>query len=176
MKIAGIDCGVKGSCALLDTEADSAPVFFDIPLNDDRQIDTHALFTKLLEFEPDVVVTEFTFKPISLIQQTGEVMAVAKILQCHLEVVAVSRWKTAVLGTNTSDKEVSITRAQALYPTAEFVKPRCRTVSPDRCEAALLAHWYLQSTTPRKRRECEPQRTGGGLPDSRQGPSPDPRP
>ncbi len=144
MIVVGCDPGVDGSCAIIDTAAPTVVTFIDLPLNDDRELDAHGLFMQLLDLSPDVFCTELTFRQPKLQAMTGELKAIAKILQVNdLIVVPVSTWKRKVLGVSSKDKQISVHKAQQLYPTAAFVKPRCRTVSHDRCEALLLAHYYL---------------------------------
>lgn len=150
MKIAGIDCGVSGSTALWDTNSTDPPEFFDLPLNDIRELDTRRLFDKLLDWGPEAVCTEITFRQPKLQAMTGEVKAVAKILQADLLVASVSKWKRKVLGVCTGDKAVSIARCQELFPQVNLVKPRCRTDSADRAEAALLGYYYWITQAPRK--------------------------
>lgn len=141
MKIAGIDAGCSGAVALLDTDKNSVEVS-DIVLDSDRSLDAHWLFGILIDFKPAKVITEYTFKPLSLVQQTGAIRAVSQIVGANHYVVPVTTWKRKMLGTNTNDKEVSITCVKKLMPTTESLlrrNSRCKKDSPDRAEAILLA-------------------------------------
>jgi len=141
LKIASCDAGVSGAVCLWDTDTNDLKLF-DMPINDDRQLDTPKFFHLLLDFEPDGLITEFTIRPISLVRQTGEIMAVAKLLQCDLKVAAVNSWKVRMLGENTNDKQKSIDRAKELFPDVNFIRPRGRKPSHDWCEAAIMARYY----------------------------------
>lgn len=143
MRVVGVDAGVEGAYALHDSEEGSI-VVEDIPLLSDRTLDTYELFTKLLEFAPDRLVTERTFKQPKLTAMTAEIVAVSKILQLDYFVVAVSTWKKRLIGEVTNDKERSKQRCRELMPTAQIRKPRARTDSADRAEAVLLALYGLR--------------------------------
>jgi hypothetical protein len=138
LKLVGVDAGVTGAVALLDTAADTIDVH-DIELDGDRQLDARWLFHLLLEWEPVRLVTEDTFRVKPLLRQTGAIVAVGQILELDVHVVAVTTWKRALLGQNTNDKRLSIRCAQQLAPQAQLRKPRARTDSADRAEAVLLA-------------------------------------
>lgn len=138
MKVAGCDAGKAGAVAVLDTATQDVDIL-DIPLDGHRDLDTQLLFQWLLERSPDRLVVEDCWQPKTLVLMCGEVAAVAKLLGADFRRVAVSTWKKAVLGENTSDKQRSIEQCKILAPQALLRKPKCRTDSPDRAEAVLLA-------------------------------------
>jgi hypothetical protein len=139
MRSCGIDVGQQGAVALLADGKFSRLV--DIPVDSSRELDSLALFHLLLEWEPDLVVFENIFRPNQTIRFAGEVQAVCKILQVESLMVAITSWKTAVLGRNTSDKKVSVDRCRELFPDADLIRPGCRVSNPDRAEALLLAYY-----------------------------------
>lgn len=140
MRIAGVDAGVKGAVAHLDTN-DNTLSIFDMPINSDHSLDASDLFDRWLEFAPELVIVEDCFRPNSLLRMVGAIEAVSDIVKAEVRRVAVVTWKKHMLGINTNDKQVSIAKCQQLNPTAELIKPRARTESPDRAEAVLLAYY-----------------------------------
>ena len=145
MKVVGIDAGVSGAVALYNTATTELEIY-DIELDGFRRLNAKWLFDLLLEWEPDTLATEDTFRPKSLIHQTGGIVAVAQILEIPYRLVAVTTWKKAVLGENTSDKEKSINKCKELFPKQVNLlrKPRARTDSPDRAEAVLIAYYLTK--------------------------------
>lgn len=141
MKLVGVDAGVNGAVAILDT--DTAEVTVDhVPIDSNRSLDSRKLFELLLAADVQGLVVEDTFRPKSVVRFVGKVVAVAEILNLDvIEVVPVVTWKRAVLGENTSDKVKSINRCRELFPDLNLVPPRCRKPSDDWAEAVLLAKW-----------------------------------
>lgn len=137
MKILGVDPGVTGAAALFD--GDLLSDVRDLPIDDDRQLDAFQFVQWLLEWEPDLLVTERTFRNDRLVRLTGEVLAAAKIAQVPRLIVETRTWKKAMTGTASKDKALSIKTCLALIPTAPLLKPRARKPSDDRAEAVLLA-------------------------------------
>ncbi len=140
MKILGVDAGRTGAYAMFDTTANSLTVG-DLPTDDDG-LQAQKFFQTILEWEPDVLVTEDTFQPKSLVRMTGEVVALGKLAVAIVEVVAVVTWKKRVLGENSSDKSLSIAKAKELFPDVDLMRPRARKPSHDRAEAVNLAWYY----------------------------------
>lgn len=146
MKICGWDAGKSGSMALYSSDSDTFE-FFDNLLLPDREHDIRSSFLKLLEFEPDVILTEATIRPINLVQHTGQIIAVGRILQTEVILLNIARWKKTVTGRVSSDKQLSIDTALKFYPNLELVKPRCKVPSHDRAEAALFVKYYLMTNS-----------------------------
>lgn len=139
MRVAGVDAGQKGAAALLiDGRFEHLT---DLPIDDDRELDSHAFLHLLLGWEPDLVVVEDTFRPKVTVRFVGEVVAVCKVLQVERLVVPVVSWKKRVLGQNTGNKTVSVRRCRELFPEADLVRPRGKKPSDDRAEAILLAYY-----------------------------------
>ena len=139
MKLLGVDLGKSGAIAELDTTTNSISVY-DMPIDSDGRLDSHALFTRLIEFEPNAAVCEDVWRPVSLVRQAGALEAVCGILQCDCRRVAVVSWKRHYFGENTNDKQRSIRKCQELAPEVNLLKSsRSRVPSPDRAEAVLLA-------------------------------------
>lgn len=143
--LVGVDLGKSGAIAW-HTPTETGVV--DMPLDDGGDLDANevaALLTRVLpadEYANSLVVCEAVFRPNSLCEQLGALRAICQIVDRRLLVVPVVRWKKAVLGCNTSDKKVSIDCAKRLYPDVPLRRTsRCRTDSPDRAEALLLAHF-----------------------------------
>jgi hypothetical protein len=153
LKIVGIDLGKKGYCALYDTDYRDTPTTFPLPLDHNEELDAHQLLTLLLDADVKAAVMEKVFKPNVLVRMYGEVVAVCKVLQMEvIERVAVVTWKKAVLGQNTSDKEVSIAKCEELFPKLDLTLPpsnrkRKKTKNDDKAEAALLAKWLADKLT-----------------------------
>lgn len=148
MILCGVDCGSAGSVAFVDSDSGDAEVF-DTELTTDRLLDCQWLLQVLLDKEPAKAVIEYCFKPLSLVRMLGRFEAVFDLASVPLEVVAVSKWKTKVLGENTKDKDRSIRLCQQLYPQADLLRPtpagRKKNIDHNRAEAVLLAH-YLRLT------------------------------
>jgi len=146
VKIAGCDPGQSGAVALLDTGSGSL-VVHNMPLVDDRSLDSQALFQVLLDFAPDALVEEDLWRPKSLVRMTGELACLGKLLGSEVVIVRPQLWKKVVLGHSTSDKKQSITKALELYPGVDLKRTaRCSTLSDDRAEAVLLAHYWAVTT------------------------------
>jgi hypothetical protein len=148
LKLLGVDAGCSGAVCLLNTLTGDTTVE-DLQLEGDRTLNCNWFFGRLLEWEPDAAVVEGVFRPNSLVQMKGEIVACCKLFQLPITTVAVVTWKKALLGQNTSDKRISIDRCRHLYPNADLLRPTPKqtkkTVNADRAEAVLLAH-YLSST------------------------------
>lgn len=148
MKIVGVDLGKEGAVAHLDTADDSLTVF-DMPIDTSGRIDSHELFQRWLDWEPDLAVIEGVWRPLSLVRQAGAVEAICGVLQIECKAVAVVNWKVAMTGVNTNNKELSIQRCKQIRPDAQLRRnARCRTDSADRAEAVLLALYARDHLTP----------------------------
>lgn len=143
----GIDLGVNGAVAVI---AGDAVTVQPLPLLDDRTLDAYALHELLYVAAmphfgvgvPLRILYESVFRPNSLVQMMGEAAATCKLLEVdHLEVPVV-RWKKAVLGSNTSDKQVVIDWCRKTYPAVSLRRtPRARTDSHDYADAVALARY-----------------------------------
>lgn len=143
--LVGVDLGKSGAVAW-QTPTEQGVV--DMPLDAGGDMDASevsALLQRLLPAEQygnSLVVCEAVFRPNSLVEQLGALRAVCQIGDHRLLVVPVVRWKRAILGTNSSDKALSVAEAKRLFPDLPLRRSsRCRTDSADRAEAALLCHY-----------------------------------
>lgn len=131
--VMGIDAGVKGAIAWWDGSVHVE----DLPVLPDNTLDAAALVSRLMEIEPVLIVTELTFKPLSLVRMTGGIQACGRIVGAETCLVSPVRWKNRVIGSSANNKPLSIQVCQTLYPTAELIAPRCRVPSHDRAESVL---------------------------------------
>ena len=139
MTLLGVDAGQKGGiCVLRDGEVDQ---LWEMPLLDDRTLDSVSFFNQVSEHHPDKMIIEQCFKPISLLWMCGEITSLCKLIDCGIHIVSPNRWKKAILGQVTSDKAISITRCQELYPDVNLIPPRCRVPKDGLAEAVLVARY-----------------------------------
>lgn len=150
MKWCGIDLGKSGALALIDTESGEVKVE-DTQLDEFRELDCVWAFTLLNDWEPDSAILESCFNNNGLVEMGGQYIAICRLLQIPIQKVAPSKWKRAVLGASTNDKERSIACVQKLYPQADLLRPtpagRMTNIDHNRAEAVLLAH-QLRLTHP----------------------------
>lgn len=148
MRALGIDCGKTGAVALI---ADTVSVE-DVQTTPDGGLDCDWFFGLLERWSPDCAVIEAVYRPNCLVEMKGEYVACCKLYGIPLTSVPVVTWKKRLLGSNTSDKKVSLSKCSTLYPQANILRPspkgRTLTQSPDRAEAVLLADWLRQINSP----------------------------
>jgi hypothetical protein len=148
LKLLGIDNGLEGALALLDTESGEVLVA-DTKLDPFREIDCHWIFTLLTDWEPDHACIEICHNNNGLVERGGYYIGICRLLQIPVLKADVRSWKRKVLGTSTNDKTLSVTTCQRLFPQADIDRPtpKGKRVNKDhnRAEAVLLSH-YLQTT------------------------------
>lgn len=156
-KIVGIDPGVSGALAYVDTGSGYVDLI-DMPIahvGKTKLVDGLAVATWLTSRRPDVVVLEhvgpqptdgkvgaFTFGGMF-----GSAYGIATALGFNVKLVRPQLWKTK-LGLN-KDKARSMKRALQLYPDASplLYGPR-GGAKVDRAEALLMAHWETLQNAP----------------------------
>lgn len=155
MKYLAVDNGKSGALALLNTETEEVRIE-DVRLDPFRELDCDWLLGLLLQWSPlgeeiDKGIIEFCHNNNGLVEMGGKFIAVAEIAGIRIEKVAVNRWKKAILGESTNNKNLSVDTCLQLYPNANINRPspKGRKISPnhDRAEAVLLCH-YLRTINP----------------------------
>lgn len=132
------------------------PTLSPLPVLDSGVLDASRFAEMLAAVGGGRLVTEAVFRPNSLVRLLGAVEAIAEVAgDFGVLVTPVVTWKKAVLGSNSSDKAVSIARCRDLWPTLSLKRtPRATTDSHDFAESALLAYYgYLLS----QRNDAQPQ-------------------
>jgi Holliday junction resolvasome RuvABC endonuclease subunit len=155
-RILGIDPGLSGAFALLDTKLKTLNTF-DVPIFSEkkngklrRSVNISALYASLAgEFiRPDLAVIEAVHampaQGVSSSFRFGEVYGVVQAAVLSFETplfyVQPSAWKRHFkLG---RDKETSRKLASQMYP--KYADQWVRVKDSDRAEAALIATWYSQ--------------------------------
>jgi len=156
MRGCGIDCGIKGSIALLDTDTQETQLW-DTQVLPDGTLDAFWVFNLISELKADYAVIENVFRPLSLIRMAGEYQAICKLLDLPLYSVAVCTWKIELLGENTANKQKSITVCKKIFPNADInrLSPKQKKLSPnaDRAEALLLSYYQSLKLKPSQKKK-----------------------
>ena len=154
MRVLGVDNGLSGALALLDTKTKEVTVT-DAKLTADRQLDCNGTFQLLLDWKPNVAVIEACHNNNGLVEMGGQYIAICRLLSIPITKVAARSWMKVVLGQGTSDKALSVTTCCELFPNAipslyrPTPKGRKSNLDHNRAEAVLLAHYASLMLKPR---------------------------
>jgi hypothetical protein len=151
MRLLGIDNGLGGSLALLDTDTNTVEIK-DVQLTPLRELDCPWIFQTISDWGPDRAVIEYCHNNNGLVERGGYYIAVCNLLEVPIEKIAVNKWKKAILGQSTNNKPLSVETCQRLLPQADISRPspKRRVVKPDhnRAEAALMALYLKRTISP----------------------------
>ena len=152
-RILGIDPGINGAIALVDTQTETYEVF-DMPRLD-KEIDVYTLINTLIPSlgNIDGCCIELVHSMPLMSSQSmfsfgmhyGVVKCVPAILNCPVEFVSPQKWKRYfnIAGMERNKmKEASVLKAKQLFPNVE--KQLLKT-KDGRSEALLLAKYYLDN-------------------------------
>lgn len=169
MLFVGIDPGLEGAIAGLDSETRSFIGFWDMPVkrvirNDktkeeiDRALFASLLLSMIHEYGIENILVLYEqlwgFGQVKQRQQGqfffardyGILLGCIATLQLKERPVPPQTWQNGV-GKKGSEKYYSVERIIELYKEVPLVKPGCRTPHPDRAEAGLIAHFGLITHT-----------------------------
>lgn len=155
MIVIGIDPGLSGAVAALDSASGDIVALADLPVMRDKSLawidgcemqsivmaaragrNAHAIIERVSAMPRQGVASSFQFGV-----GFGSVLGTMQALHIGIELVTPSTWKRAL--NLSSDKHASLHKARLLFPAADL-----RLAKHDgRAEALLLAHWHLTKAT-----------------------------
>lgn len=152
MRVVGIDPGLKGALALVDTDTGAVLGIEDMPTAifvDDRPVpDPIAIARILTDWQPDLIILEHVeARPASgrtsewrFAQGFGALMAACQLVteQPSTHLVRPKKWKHA-LGLS-ADKSLSLDAARDAFPDAAEMLTRAK--DDGRAEALMLIEYY----------------------------------
>ena len=156
MRIVGIDPGISGGIACLNSGTGEAQVA-DLPVTRDKSltwIDGLRLRDILREYGPNVVVVERVSSmrgngvasSFKFGMAFGSILSVLEALQIRIELVTPVTWKKAFKLPGKKDKKASLNKAREWYPEVDLSLEKHH----NRAEALLIAHWYITKQLPPK--------------------------
>ena len=143
MYIVGIDIGLKGAIASIDSNKPKDVMIWDMPLIEKtidivelKDImyslrDSHVFVEKAQPMPKQGVVSMFNYG-----KTYGIVLGVLSALEIPYTLVTPQAWKKEVLSSMEKDKVASIIRCQQLYPHLKFKK-----TDHGKAEALLIAYY-----------------------------------
>lgn len=152
-KVLGLDPGLSGAYALIDTTNQNA-LAEPFPLAG-KALDLTELSRELRALEPDLAIIEsvhampgqgvssmFTFG-----RGLGQVEGVLAALGIRREYVTPQAWKKVILAGTAKDKDAAIQYATRAFPSIRLVRPGCRKPHEGMCEALAIARYGVQTWT-----------------------------
>jgi len=147
VRVLGIDPGLSGAYALIDTDhPDTLAEPFPLA---GKALDLAELLREWRILEPDVAVIEsvhampgqgvssmFTFG-----RGLGQIEGVLAALEIRREYVTPQAWKKLVLAGTTKDKTAAIEYATRAFPSVRLVRPGCRKPHDGMADALCLAEF-----------------------------------
>ena len=147
MKVIGIDPGMKGGIAILDTETNQMKAV-PTPLIG-KEIDYRRVHEALTFYEPSIVVVEKVHampgqgvtSMFNFGLSYGAIIALASVSKARLVLVPPQMWKKHVLAGTSKDKDAAIQFCNQTYPSINLVLPRCRKPHDGMADAICMAHY-----------------------------------
>ena len=147
MRVIGIDPGMKGGIAILDTEANKMRAI-PTPLIG-KEIDYRKIYDEFMFYEPSIIVVE---KVHAMPKQGvtsmfnfglgyGAIVALATVSTARLVLVTPQMWKKHILAGTNKDKDAAIQFCNHTYPNVNLILPRCRNAHDGMADAICLAHY-----------------------------------
>lgn len=147
MRIVGIDPGISGGIACLDTNNGDYHTQ-DLPIIRDKSlawVDGRALMEILKVYGPNVAVVErVSAMPAQGVSSSfhfgmgfGSILSIIQAAHVSLELVTPVTWKKAMKLPGGKDKTASLDLARLLYPKADLKRKK----DDGRGEALLIATW-----------------------------------
>ena len=147
MIVMGIDPGMKGGIALLNTDTNSL-VASPTPLLA-KELDYRTIFKAIQEHSPDRIVIEKVHampgqgvtSMFNFGYGYGALVALSSVSNARLILVTPQTWKKHVLEGTAKDKSAAIQFCRMTYPLVNLVQPRCRTPHDGVADAICLSHY-----------------------------------
>ena len=147
MKVIGIDPGMKGGIAILDTETNKMRAI-PTPLIG-KEIDYRNIYAEFMFYEPSIVVVEKVHampgqgvtSMFNFGLSYGALVALATVSTGRLVLVTPQMWKKHILAGTNKDKDAAIQFCNHTYPNVNLILPRCRNAHDGMADAICLAHY-----------------------------------
>ena len=147
MKIIGIDPGMKGGIAILNTESNHMRAV-PTPLIG-KEIDYRMLHETLTAYEPNIIVIEKVHampgqgvtSMFNFGLGYGALVALATVSTARVVLVTPQMWKKHVLAGTSKDKDAAIQFCNHTYSNVNLILPRCRNAHDGMADAVCLAHY-----------------------------------
>ena len=147
MKVIGIDPGMKGGIAILDTETNQMKAV-PTPLIG-KEIDYRRVHEALTFYEPSIIVIEKVHampgqgvtSMFNFGLGYGALVALSTVSTARLVLVTPQMWKKYVLAGTNKDKDAAIQFCNHTYPNVNLILPRCRNAHDGMTDAIYLAHY-----------------------------------
>ena len=146
MKVIGIDPGMKGGIAILNTESNQMKAV-PVPLVG-KEIDYRRVHEALTFYEPSIIVIEKVHampgqgvtSMFNFGLGYGALVALATISTARVVLVTPQMWKKHVLAGTSKDKDAAIQFCNHTYSNVNLILPRCRNAHNEQGIQHLPSH------------------------------------
>lgn len=147
MRVIGIDPGMKGGIAILDTVTNQMRAV-PTPLVG-KELDYRRVYEAITFYDPHMVVIEKVHampnqgvtSMFNFGMGYGALVALASVGQARVVLVPPQMWKKHVLAGTSKDKEAAIQFCNHTYPSVNLILPRCRKPHDGMADSICLAHY-----------------------------------
>lgn len=147
MRVIGVDPGMKGGIAILDTITNQMRAV-PTPLVG-KELDYRRVYEAITFYDPYMVVIEKVHampnqgvtSMFNFGMGYGALVALASVGQARVVLVPPQMWKKHVLAGTSKDKEAAIQFCSQTYPSVNLILPRCRKPHDGMADSICLAHY-----------------------------------